>query len=170
MALTTIPTGFGSGGVGLYPEKVSGAPSLETLLGEHKIALESVIKLTSLRIQHGDLTDADNGDSQTFNIGTTLPAGAWVIGHQINVATAFSGGGATDVTVAIGGTDADGIVAATSVFTGVSGKISGTSGASPFGIYGGEQLTATVDIDAGHNLAGLTAGDMTISILYAVPQ
>lgn len=172
MALTNIPSGFGSGGVGLYPEKVSGVPALETLLNEHKDAIEGCVKLTSLRVQHSDLTAAGNGDAQVLNIGSVLPAGAWVVGHQITLATEFSGGGATAVTVVVGGTVANGIIAGpTDVFTGAgNGVYSGTAGVLPIGIYGGQQLAVTFDVDAGHSLAGLTAGDLTISILYVVPQ
>lgn len=122
------------------------------------------VQKRTVRIQHSDLTDADG--SQTINIGAALPANARVVSREIRLATAFSGGGAGAVTVAIGGTDADGIVSATSVFTGAPAAQAGTSGINPEGKLGGEQLTATVAADV--NVADLTAGDMTIDVLFVV--
>lgn len=148
--------------------KSGSAPAVS--LGAVPLSGKSTVQMLEKRITHADLTDADNGDSQAINVGPVLPAGAVVLAREVDVTTLFSGGGASAVNLVLGGTDPDAIVAGPlDIFTGAAtGKQIGTSGVRPTGSYGGEQLAATIDIDAGHNLAGLTAGDLTVRVWYTV--
>lgn len=142
-------------------------------LDEHDEALDALdvgkIQKRTVTIGHADLTDAVNGEAQAINIGAVLPANARIIGRELTGLTEFSGGSVSAVTLSIGGTDADGIVAAQDVFTG-AGVVAkqGTSGVNPNGNLGGQQLRATFTPDAGHALEALTAGAVTITVLFAV--
>lgn len=104
------------------------------------------------------------GTSQVVNIGAALPAGAIVLARDLVVNTQFAG--QSDLTVTIGGTDADGIVASTDLDALGAGTYQGTSGANPTGgSYAGQQLTATFAATA---LASLSAGSLTINIWFTV--
>lgn len=125
------------------------------------------IKKITTTIGHADLTAA--ATSQVINLGSALPTGAFVVGRTIALATAFSGGSVSACVVDIGGTDADAIVDGESIFTGATTAKAGTSGINPFGALGGQQLTATI-VATDDNVVNLTAGAMTITILYVVPS
>jgi hypothetical protein len=159
---------FGGGQTELLRLKGGAAPGVA--LGPVAVTGKNTVQMLEQQITHADLTDADNGDSQAINIGPVLPAGAVVLGREIEVTTLFSGGGATAVNLVLGGTDPDAIVAGPlDIFTGAAtGKLAGSDGVHPQGEFAGEQLAATIDIDAGHNLAGLTAGDLTVRVWYTV--
>lgn len=131
-----------------------------TKLAEHDTALDSVMVLKSTTILEGTLT----GTSQVVNLGAALPTGAVILARDLVVNTQFAG--QSDLTIKIGGTDDDGIVASTDLDALAAGNYQGTSGANPTGgSYGGQQLTATF---AATNLASLSAGSLTIKIWYAV--
>jgi hypothetical protein len=123
-------------------------------------------KRISVTIGHADLTAA--ALTQTINLGSPLPAGAQILGRSLRLTQAFSGGSVSALVVDIGGTDADAIVDGESVFTGATTAKAGISGIDPNGVLGGQQLTATF-IATGANVVDLTAGSVTIDILYAVP-
>lgn len=123
------------------------------------------VRVLSTTIGHADLTAS--ATSQAINLGDALPSGAYVIGHTMILTTAFSGGNATAVAVDIGGTDADAIVDGADVFTGAAAAKAGTAGINPTGKFGGQQLTATFVSDV--NVVALTAGSLTIDILFVVP-
>lgn len=132
-------------------------------------AAAAKIDKRTVTIGHADLTDAVNGEAQAINVGAVLPANAVVLAHEVNIATLFSGGGATAVKMDLGGTDADAILSQLDVFTGAAtGALSPGTGVHPQGKFGAEQLKATFTPDAGHSLDGLTAGALTITVWYAV--
>jgi hypothetical protein len=125
----------------------------------------------TLTVLHSDLVDADG--SQTLNIQAALPANAYVLAHELRVTTAFTGGGAAVVSCDVGGTDPDAIIDAGNLFTGAIAASEGITaaaaraiGVNPTGMLGGQQLTITVDADV--NVADLTAGELTIDILYTI--
>ncbi len=121
----------------------------------------------TVTIGHADLTSAVNGEAQAINVGDVLPANAVVIAHEVNVATLFSGGSASAVVLDLGGTDVDAIVSDLNVFTGsTTGALSPRTGVHAQGKFSGEQLVATFTPDAGHTLAGLSAGALTITVWY----
>lgn len=145
----------------LIPTNKSARTRLKTKLDEHDTALDSVFAVKTVTVLEATLT----GTSQAVNIGTALPAGAVVLARQILVNTQFVLAG-NDLTITIGGTDADGIVASTDLDALTAGAYQGTAGANPTGnSYAGQQLTATF---AASNLASLSAGSVTISIWYGV--
>lgn len=138
----------------LVPTNKAARTRLKTVLDNH-FALKTVTVLET----------ALTGTSQVVNIGTALPAGAVVLARDLVVNTQFVLAG-NDLTIKIGGTDDDGIVASTDLDTLAAGTYQGTSGANPTGgSYGGQQLTATF---AASNLASLSAGSLTINIWYSV--
>lgn len=120
--------------------------------------------LTTSQADFNGLGDGDT--SQAVEIGDPLPANARIVGVEIRLATAFSGGGNAAVSVDIGGTDADALVDGANLFTGAPAAAHGTSGINPNGNLGGQQLTATFMADVG--LKELTAGSVVIDVLYSV--
>ena len=171
VSLTDVPSNFGAGGVGLHGDSYR-EKSLRGFLAEHKAALEelqgAMVTKVSLTVGHADLTEASNGVAQSINIGSgVLPTNAYIVGRTLRSPTQFTGGGATAVALDIGGTDTDCIVDGEDVLGGGTGARAGTSGVDPNGALGGQQLKATFTPDGSHNLADLTAGSITIDILYA---
>ena len=100
------------------------------------------------------LTDADQ--QQDFDIGAALPAGAFVLGAYVNVATKFQNAGdsdATSVDVGVKSGDVDSIVDGLDLKT--TGYSDATVGAKPYGFYGAVTLQARVDSTV--NLNTITA-------------
>jgi hypothetical protein len=129
----------------------------------------SLTQSVSIQIQHSDLTDAVAGEAQLVDIGSALPVNAVVLGHEVNVATLFSGGSASAVKLDVGGTTATAIVNQMDVFTGAAtGALSPRTGAHAQGKFSAQQLKAKFTPDGSHTLDGLTAGDLTITIWYVV--
>lgn len=123
----------------------------------------------TVAITEADLTDAVNGEAQAINVGAILPANAVVLAHEVNVATLFSGGGATAVKLDLGGTSSTAIVDQMDVFTGAAtGALSPRTGAHAQGKFSAEQLIATFTPDAGHSLVNLTAGSLTVTVWFSV--
>jgi hypothetical protein len=126
-----------------------------------------------ITITDADLTTATNGTAQTINVGTALPTGAHVLNAELYLTTQFTGGSASAVTLSVGisgattslinAFDAFGSTASAYYLAGAS------TAARPRGNYSASQIIATFTPDAGHTLAGLTAGSVTIDVLYAVP-
>jgi len=104
------------------------------------------------------------GTSQAVNVDTALPTNAVVLAHEIKVNTQGVLAG-NDLTITLGGTDADAIVASTDLDTLAPGNYQGTLGVHPRGSFSGEQLVATF---AASNLASLSAGNWTITVWYSV--
>lgn len=117
-------------------------------------------------IEHSDLTAA--AVSEAISLGT-LPAGAYVLSHEIYIETLFSGASASAVVLDIGGTDPDAIVNGHDVFTGAAtGRLIGsTLGVHPEGYFGGEAMEALF-VATGDDVADLTAGKLTITIPYII--
>jgi hypothetical protein len=123
----------------------------------------------TVTIGQADLTDAVNGEAQAINVGAVLPANAVILAHEVNVATLFSGGGATAVKLDIGGSSTTAIVDQMDVFTGAAtGALSPRTGAHAQGKFSAEQLVATFTPDGGSALLGLTAGSLTITVWFSV--
>lgn len=128
------------------------------------------------RIQYTDLTDAVNGEAQAKNVGAALPANAVVLGHEVQLTTQFTGGGATSCKLNLGGTDTVAICNQFDVFGSTAagkryspGYEHGTlHGDHCTGLFSSEQLVATFTPDASHALSGLTAGDMTVTVWFMV--
>lgn len=140
------------------------AQKLATELAERAAALDAIeagtLQKRTVAVAEADLT----GTSQAVNIGAVLPANAVVIGHEIAVATQGILAG-NDLTITVGGTAANAIVASTDLDALAPGKYQGTLGTHPRGSFGGEQLVATF---AASNLASLSAGSWTITVWFSV--
>jgi hypothetical protein len=142
-------------------------------LADFDVSMDSLedgrLQKRTVTVGHAQLTDAVNGHAQAIAIGTALPANARIVGRELSGLTEFAGGSVSACTLSIGGTDVDAIVAAQDVFTG-AGVVAkaGTSGVNPTGNLGGQQLYATFTPDAEHALDALTAGAVTITVLFAV--
>lgn len=148
--------------------------SYVNLYKENK-AFDGRTRVLRKRILEADLTNAVNGSPQSVALRTEgLPAGVTVLAHAINVATLFTGGGATSVGLTIGyAGQLNALVSALELnnATPTGRWVQGTSGASPVGgELAGQQVLATFTPDASHNLAALTAGDLTIELYYSLPD
>ena len=124
----------------------------------------------SVTVGHADLTDADT--SQDINIGAVLPANARILGVELHTATAFSGGTVSALKLDVGTSgDVDALVAQADLFAAV---VDGQAASRPNGIApnklfaaGGAQLSGRFT-STGDNLVNLSAGSITIDVLFAV--
>lgn len=153
---------------------VYAATNVEAALAEVKALVDAgmpVLKKT-VTVLEGDLVSAVNGASAAINVGTALPANARIVGVDMRAETAFSGGGATALKCDVGTAgDVDALVVQADLFAAVvdGGPPAVPAGARPNKTYAaGGQLIATFTPDAGHTLTGLTAGAVTIDVLYTV--
>lgn len=135
--------------------------------------IPSGVKKRVLTITHADLTEDTNNTAQTIDVGAALPAGANVLYAQAYLTTRFTGGSVSACTLSIGtATEATGLLNALDVLGGTASAwyAAGASAASrAHGNYSSAQIIATFTPDSGHNLAALTAGSVTVEVLYAVP-
>jgi len=126
----------------------------------------SRVRKLSLALGEAALTAA--ATSEAVAIGT-IPSGATVLGSEVQLATPFSGGGASTCVVDIGSTgDADAIVDGANLF---ASAVDGQAATKPAGIAPNKTFaTATVlnaTVTADVNVVGLTAGAATIVVYYA---
>jgi hypothetical protein len=114
-----------------------------------------------------------NGGAVSVNIGSLLPANARILSVALRLATPFTGGGATAVSLTVGSSgDLAAIVSAANVLAAaVNGQASTMAlGKAPFMdfVTAGAQLLATFTPDGSHTLLALTAGSITVDVLYSV--
>lgn len=127
------------------------------------------ISYVEVTVTTAELNDADMSEDE--NIGNALPANAQVLGVDIRVATAFSGGAVSALVVDIGSTgDIDALVDGADVF---SAPVDGQAATRPLGIAPNKRFATSTQLIArflatGGNLADLTAGSCTIRVLYTV--
>lgn len=140
-----------------YPTNTNNATDHKTWVDK---VTAGILALKTVTVGEASLT----GTSQVVNIGTALPTRAVVLAHEIKVNTQGVLAG-NDLTIKVGGTDDDAIVASTDLDTLAAGVYQGTLGVHPRGEFSGEQLVATF---AASNLASLSAGDWTINVWYVV--
>jgi hypothetical protein len=116
---------------------------------------------------HADLTTA--GASQALDIGD-IPAGAQIRGVDIRVATAFSGGTLSAMTIDVGDAgDADAIVDGANVFAATDGQ----AASLPDGIAPNKRFDAATTLTAtftatGDDVADADAGACTVRVLFDV--
>ena len=156
LALTTTPGGASYVGV-FDTAAYYTATNVETVLAE--IGPKLIAKKTVNVVE-----TALSGSSQVVNIGTALPTNAVVLAHEVVVNTQGVLAG-NDLTIKIGGTDDDAIVASTDLDALAPGKYQCTLGIHPRGSFSAEQLTVTF---AASDLATLSAGDWTFNVWYMV--
>jgi hypothetical protein len=156
MALTTQAGLIGSDAAGYT------AATVKLQLAEVKALADAAIGAVKRTVTIGEA--ALSGASQAVNVGVALPANAIVFAHEIVVNTQGVLAG-NDLTITVGGTTANAIVASTDLDALAPGKYQGTLGAHPRGSFASEQLTATF---AASDLATLSAGNWTINVWYFV--
>jgi hypothetical protein len=167
------------------------------IAGRNETELESIMQSAAQKVQRSGDTDAAAQDaldavaypariralqviitqaliaakgvvaSGTFDSATAFPAGARLLGVEGDVTTKLQNVGDTDATTYEVGTDgagksAIGIAASTSADAGISGGALGAGRA-----VGGEKLRVTITTDTTLNL--ISAGGMTVTVLYSVP-
>lgn len=123
------------------------------------------IKKRQLQVEHSDLTAA--ATTESVDIGAAFGAGVVVVGAYLDVTTLFSGGSVSAITAEVGikGGDTNSIVDAMDVFTGAATGIKTAYGVGPAGYYGA--ITPAILFTAtGDNVVNLTAGDLTVTIIY----
>lgn len=126
-------------------------------------AFDARPKRRTLTVVVADLTAS--AVSQSFDIGAAMPAGAIIMGTWVDVATTFTGGGASTTTVDVGvkaGT-LDLLINGGDVFT-ATGRISTPIGAQPCGHYGA--FTPTIKVISDVNVDTLTTGSLEVEIIY----
>lgn len=130
------------------------------------------IKKRVLTITHTDLTEATANTAQAVNVGAALPAGANVLYAQAYLTTQFTGGSVSTCTMSLGITGATtALMNALNVLGGTASawySVGGGTATRPYGNYDGKQIIATFTPDSSHALDALTAGSVTVEVLFAV--
>ena len=132
----------------------------------------SRVRQVSKRIGHADLTAAATSQVLDFDkwyANQGPPAGSRVIGAAIELATPFSGGGAASVTVDIGTVaDDDAVIDGANVF---AAAVGGQASTLPRGIAPNLATSAPkIRVASDVNVVDLTAGDMTVYLVFSVPD
>lgn len=123
----------------------------------------------TVTVGHADLTDADT--SQDINIGAALPDNARIVGVDMRSLTAFSGGTVSALAVDVGSSgDIDALIDGADVF---SAAVDGGPATMPKGIRPNKTFASATQLVARFvsttdNLVNLTAGSVTIDVLYVV--
>lgn len=160
-------------------------PAKSTLAGSRSCALDSKVKtlsghdsqvnkafgarvrVLSTTFGHADLTAA--AVTETLNIGA-VPAGAFIVGVSLRAYTPFTGGSVSECVVDIGEAgDDNGLIAAANVF---AAAVDGVTSTRPLGISPNKRYAAATTLQAkftatGDNVVNLTAGAVTVDVLYA---
>ncbi len=133
------------------------------------------LKLTPASFVAGQGTGADsNNTARRYSLGAALPAGAIVLGHLLRVVTAATGN--TTLSAAVGVItpvdDFDTMVTAQDMMT-TAGYYAGTLGDEPDShdlagqqVYGGAQLTVTVQPDSGSKVSQCTVGEFHVTVWF----
>ncbi len=133
--------------------------------------LEAVmIQKKSVTVLYTDLVDGDDGDAQDVNVGTALPAGAFVVAAKYTINTPFAGAGVATLTMIVGKSgDTNGVIEAVDILGDAAGQYQGTLGTMMVNgpsLQSEVQLVANFDPDASAGLDELTAGSVTIDVFY----
>lgn len=145
-------------------------PTFSTLATAANVANAGMtVAKKTVTVGHADLDAA--ATTQSINIGTSLPANARIVGVSLHTATAFSGGTVSALKLDIGSTgDVDAIVAQADLYAAV---VDGQAASCPAGISPNKLFASATQLAAkftatGDNLVNLTAGAVTIDVLYVV--
>ena len=113
-----------------------------------------------------------NGAAVSVNIGAALPANARILGVALRLATPFTGGSAVSVSCDIGTAgDPIAIVSGANVLAAAVDGMASTmpAGKAPNKFFAtAAQLLARFTPDGAHQLANLTAGSITVDVIYSV--
>ncbi len=132
------------------------------------------IQTRTATITHADLTSAVNGNPEIENIGALLPAGARIVGMDVLLTTQFTGGAVAAVTMDVGlAADPTALMATFNALGSAapaSYALGGAAATRPRGDFGGLQLIATFTPDGANHLEDLTAGEVTITVDFYLPD
>jgi hypothetical protein len=155
----------GSGGALEGPSGVSGSA-----FGPIAATVATAISKKELTLGFAQLTTV--GLSQSFNVGTALPANSRILSTECRLTSAFSGGAIASMkmNVGISGRTTD-IFDALDILTSAgnfSSTQASTGGVDPFAFYASSsQLVATVTA-TGADVNAATAGALVLDVLYTV--
>lgn len=117
----------------------------------------------------GTGADTDN-TSRVYPLGAAMPAGAVYMGHAIHLVTPFVNANTDSLSLEVGGTDPDGIVAAYDLL-GAAAYADGTAGAqniegTRLAAVAGQQVTATLNPGATGKVSENTVGEVKVTIFF----
>lgn len=145
-------------------------PHVATLVESSVLADAGMtVSKRTVTVGHADLTDADT--SQDINIGAALPANARIVGVDLHTFTAFSGGTVSALALDIGSSgDVDALVDGADLFAAAvdGGPSTRPTGIRPNKLYATATQLSARFVSTGDNLVNLTAGAVTIDVLYVV--
>jgi len=135
---------------------------------DHLHEVTTRVRRATLAIAVADLVDV--ATSQVLSFAAALPANARILASDVELGTPFTGGGAATCTVDLGDAgDPDALLDGTDV---LSAAVDGQAADHVLGIapnksyVGAATLTVTVTSDV--NVSTLTAGALTVAVLYTV--
>jgi len=133
-------------------------------------ALEATaIYKKTVTVAFDDFTATADGADEDINVGTALPAGAMLLASKYEITTPFVGAGVATLTMKVGFSgDTDGVTEAVDILGDAAAEYRGTPGTAMGGPAGSKQLVANFDPDNAGGLDELTAGSVTITVLYTV--
>ncbi len=134
-------------------------------------AIQVSKKTVTIAFDHASFAaESDDGDAVDIAVGTALPAGAFLLAAGYTIGTAFAGAGVATLTMKVGFVgDDNGVIEAIDIFADAAAEYKGVPGTAMYGPAGGKALLANFDPDSSAGLDELTAGSITITVLYAVP-
>ncbi len=148
---------------GLYPGAFNGAILSKTL---------TLTAPASVAAGQGTGADTDN-TSRVYNLGTAMPAGASLVGVTVHLVAVFDNPNSDSLSLEVGGTDPDGIIAALDILTGGVGVgyFDGTAGAqnieaSRVAAIAGQQITVTLNPGATGKVSENTVGQVSVTVYY----
>ncbi len=117
----------------------------------------------------GTGADTDN-TSRVYPLGAAMPAGAVYMGHAVHLVTPFVNANSDTLSLEVGGTDPDGLIAAYDLL-GAAAYVDGTAGAqniegNRMAAVAGQQITATLNPGATGKVSENTVGEVKITVFY----
>ncbi len=161
---------YGTGPTGLVLVELA-FPGVDSDDDTRLDALESVkIQKKSVTVLYTDFTATADGAAEDINVGTALPAGAVLLGSRFTINTPFAGAGVATLTMIVGhSADTDAALTTSDILGDAAAEYGGLlQGAGIGGPAGSKQLVANFDPDNAGGLDELTAGSVTIDVLYCV--
>jgi hypothetical protein len=133
-------------------------------------AFDARVRVISTTIAFAALvaTPDNNGEDLDVDVAELQP-GEVLLGAEVEVVVAPSGGSVSALTMLLGTEDdPDAIIASDLDLVGkAAGFYRGTAGVRPLGAMGGETIVANFDPDAGHKISALTAGSIKVHLYVA---
>ena len=123
----------------------------------------------TVTVLYTTFTATADGVDENENVGTALPAGAFLVGSKYTINTPFVGAGVATLTMIVGMSgDTNGVIEAVDILGDAAAQYSGVQGTSMQTLQSGTQLVANFDPDNASGLDELTAGSVTIDVYYFV--